>query len=233
MDDWLAFARGPFFRFSFVVMVLGLGSNLIVALWSAIRARRLTAHDELSWRRVAAQTFDWMVPLRHLHQRWFHSGLSIVFHVGVILIPLLVAGHIRLIEANLGLSWRALPTPIADVLTIVTIAAALGLVAARLATRASRVISRTQDWTIPVLLAIPLASGYLAANPQLNPFPYNPTMLVHMLSAGACFLAVPFTKLAHMALFPIARLPAELAWRFPDSYPEAVVRQIGREGRPI
>jgi nitrate reductase gamma subunit len=214
-------------------MVLGLACNLIIALWSVIRARRLTAHDELSWRRIAAQTADWIVPLRHVRHRWLHSGLSIVFHVGVIVTPVFVAGHVWLIRSNIGVSWWTLPMGTADVLTLVTIAAALALIASRLATRASRVISRAQDWAIPVLLAIPLASGYLAANPQVNPFPYNPTMLVHTLSAGLCFLVVPFTKLAHAALFLIARLPSELGWRFPDGYPEAVARQIGTEGRPI
>jgi hypothetical protein len=44
---------------------------------------------------------------------------------------------------------------------------------------------------------------------------------------------IPFTKLAHMVLQPLARLPADLAWRFPDEYPEAVAQQIGREGQPI
>jgi hypothetical protein len=31
----------------------------------------------------------------------------------------------------------------------------------------------------------------------------------------------------------LARLPTELAWRFPDGYPEAVARQIGRQGRAV
>jgi nitrate reductase gamma subunit len=90
-----------------------------------------------------------------------------------------------------------------------------------------------QDYTLPVVLAVPFLSGYLVANPAINPLPHNPVLLVHMLSAGLCFMIVPFSKLAHIALQPLARLPAELAWRFPDAYPEAVVRQIGKEGQPI
>ena len=233
MDAWLAFARGPFFRFTFAVMVLGLACQVIVAVWSVIRARRLTAHGDVAWRRVATQTLDWVVPLRHLRQRWLQSGLSIVFHVGFIVTTVFLASHIRLIQANLGVSWWAIPMGVADVLALVTVAAALALVVVRVTARASRAISRAQDWIIPMVLAVPVASGFLAANPQVNPFPYNPTMLVHMLSAGVCFLLVPFTKLAHMALFPLVRLPSELTWRFPDSYPESVARQIGREGRPI
>jgi nitrate reductase gamma subunit len=233
MDEWLAFARGPFFRFTFAVMVLGLARSVIVTLWSVARARRLTEHKDVSWGRVAAQTVDWIVPLRHLRQHRLFSGLSVLFHIGVILTPILLWAHIQLIDANLGLSWWALPGGVADVLTLVTVGAALALLLSRLAGRASRVISRAQDWTLPALLTVPFLSGFLAAHPGVNPFPYDPTMLVHVLSGGVCFLVIPFTKLAHMALLPLTRLPSELAWRFPDSYPEAVARQVGKEGQPI
>jgi nitrate reductase gamma subunit len=233
MDDWLAFARGPFFRFTFAVMVLGLLRHVIVTVYSVIRAYRLTQHRKITWTHTAAQTIDWIVPLRHLQQRWFYTVVSILFHAGVIVTPLFLFGHIRLIESSTGISWPALPMEIADHLTLVTLAALFVLVLARLAGRASRPLSRFQDYAVPLLLAVPFLTGYLIANPAVNPLPHNPTLLVHMLSAGACFLMIPFTKLAHMALQPLTRLPADLAWRFPDSYPEAVVRQIGREGRPI
>ena len=233
MNEWLSFARGPFFRFTFAVMVLGLLRNVIVTLWGVWRTRQLSNHDELSWQRVAVQTVDWMIPVRHLRQRWVHSVLSVLFHVGVIVTPLFVFGHVRLVERNLGVSWPALPVGLADDLTLLTLAAAAGLLLARAGERASRTISRTQDVLLPVLVAVPFATGYLASHPHVNPFPYNPTMLVHMLSAGACFLLVPFTKLSHMLLMPLARLPNELAWRFPDGYPEAVARQIGRQGRAV
>jgi nitrate reductase gamma subunit len=233
MDAWLAFARGPFFRFTFAVMVLGLGRHLIVALYSMVRAYRLTAHKRVPWGRAAAQTVDWLVPLRHLRQRGLYTVVSILFHVGVIVTPVFLFGHIRLIETSIGLSWPALPMGAADALALMTLMALLTLVIARLAGRASRPLSRFQDYAVPLLLAMPFVTGYLVANPGLNPLPHNPTLLVHMLSAGICFLIIPFTKLAHMALQPVTRLPADLAWRFPDDYPEAVARQIGTEGQPI
>jgi nitrate reductase gamma subunit len=233
MDAWLDFARGPFFRFTFAVMVLGLGRHVIVALASMYRAYRLTAHQDVAWGRTAVQTVDWLIPLRHLRQRGFYTVVSILFHVGVIVTPLFLFGHIRLIESNLGLWWPALPTGVADGLALMTLAALATLVIARLVGRASRSLSRLQDYAVPLLLAVPFATGYLIANPGLNPLPHNPTLLAHMLSAGICFLIIPFTKLAHMALQPLTRLPADLAWRFPDHYPEAVARQIGTEGQPI
>jgi nitrate reductase gamma subunit len=233
MDEWLIFARGPFFRFTFAVMVLGLTRNVIVTLAGVIRARRATQHKDVPWARVAAQTADWLLPVRHLRHRGLYAALSILFHIGVIVTPLFLASHILLIQANLGISWWALPMGVADVLALMTVATGIGLVVVRLGARVARAISRTQDWLLPVLLLIPFLSGFLASNPHLNPFPYDPTMLVHLLSAGVCFLVIPFTKLTHMALAPLARLPSELAWRFPDDYPEAVARQLGKENQPV
>jgi nitrate reductase gamma subunit len=233
MDAWLAFARGPFFRFTFAVMVLGLLRHVIVTVYSVIRAYRLTQHREITWSRTAAQTVDWLVPVRHLRQRWFYTAASIIFHVGAIVTPLFLFGHIRLIETSIGISWPALPMGVADGLALMTLAALFVLVAARLAGSASRPLSRVQDYVLPAVLTVPFLTGFLIANSGVNPLPHNPTLLVHMLSAGVCFVIIPFTKLAHMALQPLARLPADLAWRFPDGYPEAVVRQVGNEGQPI
>jgi nitrate reductase gamma subunit len=233
MDAWLEFARGPLFRFSLAVMVLGMLRNVIATVWGVERARRLTSDGTLPWRRVAVQTLDWLVPVRHLGHRFWYSALSILFHVGLIVTPVFLAAHVRLVERYLGLSWATLPTGVADVLTFATVVIAIVMLLVRVGQRASRVISRVQDVLLPLLLIVPFVTGYLAAHPHTNPFAYNPTMLVHVLSGNVLLLLVPFTKLSHMLLMPLARLPHELAWRFPDGYPEAVARQIGREGRAI
>ena len=138
-----------------------------------------------------------------------------------------------MLQRSTGLSWPAMPMGRADLLTLVALGALFALLVGRLGSRPARALSRPQDYAIPALLAVPFISGYLAVHPHLNPFPYDATLLVHMLSAGVCFLVAPFTKLAHMALFPLTQIPSELAWRFPPEYPELVARQIGREGEPI
>lgn len=233
MDEWLAFAQGPFFRFAFAVMVLGLLRSVVITLWSVRRARQLADHKQVAWGRMAAETADWLLPVRHLKERSVHSVLSVLFHVGAIVTPFFLAAHVQLVERYVGVGWWTLPAGVADQLTLLTLVVAVVLLLARLASRAARSISRVQDFSLLALLLVPFASGYLAAHPIVNPFPYDPTMLVHLLSAGVCFLLVPFTKLSHMLLAPLARVPSELAWRFPPDYPEAVVRQIGREGQPI
>jgi nitrate reductase gamma subunit len=233
MTEWLAFARGPLFRFSFAVMVLGLGRHVAVTIWGLVRAFRLSDDKNVSWRQAMRQTFDWLVPVRHLRQRWFYSLMSVIFHICVIMVPIFLLIHIRLLQKSIGVSWWALPMVAADVLTLTTVATLLVLISGRVGNSAARGISRVQDYLIPALIMVPFLSGFLAAHPTLNPFPYNPTLLVHILGADLCILLVPFTKLAHMVLLPLSQLPSELAWRFPPDYPERVARQIGTEGRAI
>ena len=233
MAEWLAFARGPLFRLSFAVMVFGLARHLAVTIWGLIRAYRLSDDKNVSWRRAARQTLDWLVPVRHLRERWFYSLMSVIFHIGVIVTPLFLLAHIRLLQESIGIYWWALPMMAADVLTLTTVAALLLLISGRVGSGAARGISRLQDYAIPGLIIVPFLSGFLAAHTGLNPFPYNPTMLVHILSADLCIVLVPFTKLVHMALLPLSQLPSELAWRFPPDYPERVARQIGTEGHAI
>ncbi len=233
MDTWLELARGPLLRFSFLVMVLGLLRNLVLILWGMADTYRRCDDRAVPWSQVIRRTLGWLVPLTHLRQRGLYSLLSIVFHVGVIVLPVLLLAHIQLLEASIGVSWPALPMSVADFLTLLTMATLLGLLLSRLGSRTARGLSRPQDYLIPLLLMLPFVSGYLAVHQHLNPFAYSPTLLVHMLSAELCFLAVPFSKLSHMALMALAQAPSELGWRFPADYPEAVARQIGSEGQAI
>ncbi|MEJ2188818.1 MAG: hypothetical protein P8Y93_05260 [Acidobacteriota bacterium] len=233
MPEWLALARGPLFRLSLAVMVLGLGRHVAVTAWGLVRAYRLSNDKNISWRKAAWQTFDWLVPVRHLRQRWIYSVMSVIFHLGVIVVPVFLLAHISLLQSSIGVAWWALPGRVADVLTLVTVASLLILISGRVGRSSARGISRFQDYLIPALIIVPFVSGFLAAHPELNPFAYNPTMLVHVLSSDLCILLVPFTKLSHMVLLPLSQLPSELAWRFPPDYPEQVVRQIGMEERPI
>lgn len=233
MEPLLDFVRGPLFRFSVAVLVLGLARNVILLVWGSVRAYRMTDDRNVPWRRAVRDTLDWLVPVRHVVHRGWMSALSIVLHIGVIVVPVFLLAHIRLIHANTGLRWPALPMTVADLLTLLTIAVAFALVVIRVAQPPMRGLSRPQDYAIPILLAVPFISGFLATHHQLNPFAYDPTLLVHMLSAELLFLIAPFSKLSHMALMPLARAPSELAWRFPPDYPEAVAKEIGTQEQPI
>jgi hypothetical protein len=59
------------------------------------------------------------------------------------------------------------------------------------------------------------------------------TYLVHLLSAELLLVLIPFTKLAHVALFPLTRLSWELGWHLVPGAGERVRISLGKEDEPV
>ena len=136
-------------------------------------------------------------------------------------------------ERGLGISWLTLNQGWADTLTIVAIATSLILFVRRVSTRLTRTLSHPQDYALPLLIAMPFITGYLAMHPAANPFSYNPTMLVHVLSSNLLLVLIPFSKLSHVALFPATQLISEMGWHLVPGGGNGVVMALGKEGEPV
>jgi nitrate reductase gamma subunit len=134
---------------------------------------------------------------------------------------------------GLGISWPGIPNGLADVLTIVCLITAVGLVVQRAAARATRTLSRFQDYAIPLAIAVPFASGFLAMHPSGNPFSHDATLLVHILSANVVLVLMPITKLSHAALIPGVQLVSEVAWHWPPDAGSKLAATLGKENEPI
>jgi nitrate reductase gamma subunit len=156
-----------------------------------------------------------------------------VFHVAVIVTPLFLAAHVALWHRGLGISWPALGAHAADVLTITAIATSLALVLLRLASAAGRKLSRWEDHFFPLWIALCFASGFLAAHPGMNPFSYEFSMFVHAMSGDILMLSVPFTKMSHIAVFPLTQLVSEMGWYLRLGSGRDVMTALGKEGEPV
>lgn len=234
MEVWLEFARGPLFRFAFALCVLGLARDVFLAFWSIGRAYSRAADKHIPWPLVRQRTIRWLFPFRlSTRNRLYYSICSIVFHIGLILVPVFLFAHIQLWHAAIGLRWPALPRIVADILTITTVTAAVLLFVARMGNRDSRIISSLQDQIWPALLAVPFATGFLCAHPAWSPAGYQATMLVHVLSSELILVLMPFTKLAHCILAPLSQLVSDIGWRFPASSGRDVEITLGKQGQPI
>ncbi len=208
MDAWIEFAKGPLFAVTFLVMILGLGRQVVLQIYflSAKKGRRLRG---VAWSKVARETLSWALPVRHMEQSTeFFTASSFLMHIGILLVPLFLLDHIILWEGFLGVNLPALYPALADVLVLLTIACGFTLLALRTFRRRHRVVSRPTDYLLLVLVTLPFLFGYLASHPSINPFPWNATMLAHLLSAELLFVVVPFTKLAHVVLFFFDRISA-------------------------
>ncbi|MBU8934331.1 MAG: respiratory nitrate reductase subunit gamma [candidate division Zixibacteria bacterium] len=234
MDAFLDFARGPLFRVSLAVMLLGLLRILALDIFGAVEAYRKAGDKTLPWRFIVRRTLMWLVPVNRVFtRRPAYSLFSILFHVGLLLVPIFLYAHVELWRGVIGFGWWTLPKEWADWLTISTIVFALALFVGRVGSVASRFISRKQDYLWPLVLVIPFVSGYICANLNVGPATYQISMLVHILSAEVIFILLPFTKLAHCILTPLSQVISNVAWKFPAGTDDDVCTTLNKKGAPV
>lgn len=231
MEQWLTFAKGPLFAFTFLIMVLGLGRLVAIQVYSLLIGKGRRLHNA-PWRRIVVEGASWVVPVRHLVPGTkFFSTVSYLFHIGVLVVPLFLADHIALWEGFLGIALPQIGHDVADFLTLFTIFCGIILFGFRVFSWRLRSVSRRSDYLLLIAVLLPFASGYLAMHPQHNPLPWNVMMLVHLLSAALLFVLIPFTKLTHIVLFFFDRISG-LHWQLRPGAGDKVAEALyGQEAR--
>jgi nitrate reductase gamma subunit len=233
MESLLAFAKGPLFAVTFTFMIVGLLRHLYLQTAQVRDSLRRLSNRKINVGFNLKEIGRWIVPVGHIyHHRPFFSSTSFLFHVGLIIVPLFLANHIAMLSAWLGFGWPAVPPIVADVLTLVTVAAGIALLGIRILDRDASALSTPIDYFLLVALVVPFASGFMAMHPALNPLPYHIMLLIHVLSAELVFVLMPVTKLAHGVLFPFNRFSSEIFWKFPAGAGDRVARELhGEEAR--
>jgi nitrate reductase gamma subunit len=233
MEYWLDLARGPIFLFSFGFMLLGLLRHALITAWEIGKTYLQASDRDLPVRSILVTTLKWLMPVGRLKTEPLFSITSIVFHIAILTVPVFLAGHIALWQRGTGFSWPAMSNQLADILTVVAVVSGLALVIQRLSARATRSLSRFQDYFLPVLITVPFLSGFLMMHPNYNPFSFNLTFLIHILSANLIFLLIPTTKLSHAVLIPSGQLVSELGWHWPRDAGSRVGVALGKENAPV
>ena len=234
MDALLEFARGPLFRFCFAVMLLGLARILFLDIWAAYKAYKKTGDKKMPWKLIISRSLEWIFPVKRLSNNFqVYSVLSILFHVGLILVPIFLFAHIQLWKEAVGISWPALPYNWAFWLTVSTIVFAASLFIGRLVIKQARTLSRKQDYLWLILLLIPFATGFVCANLNVGPQNYQFFMLVHILSGELIFVLIPFSKIAHCVLSPLSQVVSNLAWKFPPETDDDICTTLNKKGASV
>jgi nitrate reductase gamma subunit len=233
MESWLAWARGPVFVAAFSFMVLGLLRHVVITSWEVVRAVDRAGDKTIPYRKLVAATVEWLFPVGKLWDQVLFSLTSFVFHLSIIVAPVFLGGHVALWARGLGVSWPAVSNETADVLTMVAIVTAVALVVQRIASKATRSLSRFQDYAIPLVVALPFASGFLLMHPALCPFSHDAAFFIHVMSANLLFVLIPVTKLSHIVLMPGAQVVSEVAWHWPPDAGARVAAALRKEKEPI
>ena len=228
MDAWIEFGRGPLFRLAFCLMVLGLLRVAVLTAIGIVEAHRRNSDRIVPWKGLARQTLGWLVPVGRLWSvRPVYSATSFLFHVGLLMVPLFLAAHVRLWHGAVGFAWPGLSQQPADYLTLLTIATGLGLFIGRVFHPGARALGRLQDYVWPVLLLVPFATGYLCSHAALGPKSYQGAMLAHVYSANLIMVMIPFTKIAHCVLAPFSQVVTAVSWKFVPGAGERVAATLG------
>ena len=233
MATVIEFARGPLFISAFTFMVLGLLRHIFLTYLEIKRAMARAGDKTLPTKLILRATMKWLNPLGGMKNRLVFKTTSMLFHIAILIVPLFLAGHIALWTRGIGLTWPAIPNEFADLLTIVAMVTGVTLVLQRALSRATRMLSRFQDYAIPILVALPFASGFLLMHPFINPFAYEPTLLTHVMSANLVLILMPITKLSHAALLPSVQLVSEVGWHWPMDTGSRVAVDLNKEGEPV
>ncbi len=234
MDGWIALAKGPLFRICLAFCLAGVGYRLALTLWQIRTAWRRAGDRELAGGAIARATLGWLVPLRLLRARPFFSAASVLFHAGILLVPLFHPAHMALWQPGGGWAWwPRLPAAAADALALVAVVALAGVLVGRVAAAASRDLTSAADVLLLLLLLGLTASGYAAAHPTGAPGDPRALLLIHLLLGNLALVLTPTTKIVHCILNPLAQLIGELGWRFPAATGRHVAVVLGKENEPV
>jgi len=234
MESLLTFCRGHLLILTLSVFFLGVLRQVALTLAELWLAYRRAGDQAVPLKFIFKTSLGWIVPVNGLRgTRTAYTVASVVFHVGMLVVPLFLAGHIELVRRGVGLAWPALGSSAADALTLAAMAALLALLLMRLASRASRFLSTFQDWFLLVMCMTAFLSGYAVAHPMANPLPFTPVYILHLLSAELLLVLIPFSKLGHVVLFPLTRASWELGWHFVPGAGERVRIALGKGGEPV
>ena len=234
MNGALDLARGPLLYLAFAVLFLGALRQWGLTAAEVVRAYRMAGDRKIPWKWMFKKSLGWIVPVNALRGgRVLFTAASAIFHVGVLVVPLFLAGHVALIQKGTGLSWPTLPAFAADVLTVAALASLAVLLLYRLLDGAARFLSGAQDYLLLLLCIAAFLSGFLVAHPAQAPLPADLIYLVHLLSAEAILVLIPFSKLCHALLFSSTRIVWELGWHFVPGGAGRVRAALGKAGEPV
>jgi hypothetical protein len=98
MESLLTFARGPLLYFAFAAFFLGILRQWAVTAVELTRAYRKAGDQVIPFRFLFVRSLGWIFPVNALRgARIPFTVASLVFHAGMLLVPLFLAGHVELV----------------------------------------------------------------------------------------------------------------------------------------
>jgi nitrate reductase gamma subunit len=202
------FLTGPMFWIALAVCLVGLTVRVVMYIrglnWQLDRVA-YRSNPKLGAIGALRSIGYWLLPFGT--QGWrrqpFMTLIFFGFHFGAVLVPLFLLAHNQFVGEKIGVSSPlTLGTGMADLLSWSVVVCTLLLLARRLALPEVRILTTPYDLLILFLAAAPFVTGLLA---RYEVGSYSFWLIAHILSGEILLIAIPFTKLSHIALFFASR----------------------------
>jgi len=198
--------RGPMVSIAFIVFVFGMIFQLIQFFKLTRKKGWVYPPGEIKFeKKTAGQWVAFcLASLRGTLWRTdpLMMGVTWVFHVFLVGIPIFLLGHNILLDQSWRLSLWSLPESVTDLFSLVVLACIIFFLGRRLFVTRVRVITTVYDYVVLLIAAVPFLTGYLAYHQW---FDYDTVITLHILAGEVMLIAIPFTKLGHMLYFFLYR----------------------------
>lgn len=203
MHEVYNFVSGPL---AWVAFILFFGGCLyrLIRLILMVKDKEPFIFTYMSWRYSLRSIIHWLTPFGTVNWRR-HPVLTVVtfaFHICLVVTPIFLLAHVILWEEAFGVSWWTLPDTLADVMTLIVVAACIFFLIRRLSQPEVKYVTSASDFVILAIVAAPFVTGFLAYYQWFN---YPLIMILHIVAGEIMLVAIPFTRLSHMIFSPLTR----------------------------
>lgn len=202
-----AFLTGPMLWLAIIIFVAGLARravNYVKGLDWRLERVAYGPGRSIGLKGAVTSAVQWLVPFatRSWRRQPYFTVAFFFFHLGLVILPLFLAGHMVIMQERFGFSLPTLPMSVADVFTVLGITGGVMMILRRIALPEVRFITNKADWFVLCLTLFVLVAGYLA---RMQAPGYESWLLLHIFAAELVLILAPFTKLSHIVLYFLSR----------------------------
>ncbi len=201
--EFLLWTKGPMFNIALTIFALGLFARLAEILLLGRKpnyAEPRASEWGPGFRTILTRT---IADPGTFQRASFNVVVGWVWHIGFLIALLLFVPHVELIKGLFGIAWPALPNPVVDLVTAITLISLVATLVHRLTHPVKQRISTIEDYLVWTVVFLVVLTGYLAYHRLVNPYPV--ALGMHVLMAEILLIMLPFTKLTHIFTTFIAR----------------------------
>lgn len=206
--DFYAFIEGPLLWFAFLTFIVGSLVRASLFLFVS-RKKDKIIYQHFNWKYVFLTIGRWVLPFnKSVRKNPVFMILAYSFHLCLILLPIWIYQHVIYWElSRFEWSWTAIPSAMADWMTLIFLLIAAFFFLRRIISPDIRILSTFSDYLLLVVTTLPFLTGYFSAHGTLDSILFfkNNMQLFHILSGELMLILIPFTKLSHFILFFFSR----------------------------